>query len=137
MSGDAVFVDSNIWLYALIESADPRHIAAKSAIKHIETPIISSQVISEVCVNLLKKAGQTEVFVQELVTSFYSEYEVVSLDKAILLKASELRLEYSFSYWDSMIVASALEASCDVLYSEDMQHSLLIEDRLKIVNPFI
>lgn len=135
MSADTVFIDSNIWLYALIESDDSRHKAAKSTIQQSKVPVVSSQVVSEVCVNLLKKAGQPEAFIQELICSFYSKYEVVSLDKALFLKASDLRDKYSLSYWDSMIVAAALEASCSVLYSEDMQSGQLIEQSLRIVNP--
>jgi len=60
---------------------------------------------------------------------------VVSLGENILLKASDLRNRYSLSYWDSMIVAAALEASCSVLYSEDMQSGLLVDQSLKIINP--
>ncbi len=38
---------------------------------------------------------------------------------------------------DSLIVAAALDAGCDTLYSEDMQHSQVVEDRLRLVNPFV
>jgi predicted nucleic acid-binding protein len=40
------------------------------------------------------------------------------------------------AYWDSMICSAALEAGCEQLITEDMQHGLLMEDRLKIINPF-
>jgi len=86
---------------------------------------------------MLKKAGRKEPFIRELVSSFHSQYEVVLLTEEVLLKASRLRERYSLSYWDSMICSAALESNCSILLTEDMQHSLLIEDRLKIVNPFI
>jgi predicted nucleic acid-binding protein len=41
-----------------------------------------------------------------------------------------------YSYWDSLIIASALKNNCSICYSEDMQHGQLIEDRLKVINPF-
>jgi len=41
---------------------------------------------------------------------------------------------YGFSYYDSLIIASALECECSVLFSEDMQHGQIIESTLKIVN---
>nr|MBP8020297.1 hypothetical protein [Agitococcus sp.] len=44
---------------------------------------------------------------------------------------------YHFSVYDSMIVAAALLAQCRILYSEDMQHGLLVEGRLLIQNPFV
>ena len=43
---------------------------------------------------------------------------------------------YNFSTYDAMIVASAIEAGCDTLWSEDMQHGMTLEEGLRIVNPF-
>jgi predicted nucleic acid-binding protein len=43
---------------------------------------------------------------------------------------------YSLSPYDAMIAASALLADCDMLWSEDMQDGMTIENRLRIVNPF-
>jgi predicted nucleic acid-binding protein len=48
-----------------------------------------------------------------------------------------LAKRYKFSIFDAMIVASALEAGCQVLWSEDMQNGMIIEKRLRIVNPFV
>lgn len=136
MSGNRFFVDTNIWLYALIEGDDEqKRSSCKAVIQSSGSLIVSAQVISEVCVNLLKKANQTEVFVKDLINSFYLKYEVVSLAENHFLKASDLRLKYSFSYWDSLIVAAAIESSCPILYSEDMQNGLVVEDRLTIINP--
>lgn len=137
MSDKSTFIDSNVWLYAFIQGDKAKHLVAKEAVRQIKSPIISTQVISEVCVNMLKKAGRKESFIQELISSFHAQYEVVSLTEEILLKASRLREQYSLSYWDSMICSAALESNCTTLLTEDMQHSLLLEDRLRIVNPFI
>jgi predicted nucleic acid-binding protein len=43
---------------------------------------------------------------------------------------------YEFSFYDSVIVASALRAENDMLYTEDLQHGQVIEQQLKVVNPF-
>ena len=43
---------------------------------------------------------------------------------------------YGFSIYDAMIAASALDAGCDTLWSEDMQHGMALEEGLRIVNPF-
>ncbi len=48
----------------------------------------------------------------------------------------KIKMKYRFSYYDSLIVASALENDCSILYTEDMQNGQLIEDKLRIVNPF-
>ena len=129
------FIDTNIWLYAFIETdGEHKSVTAKSVIQKPDV-VVSTQVINEVCVNLLKKVSLPEDNIQALITAFYEKYTVTDIDKVILLKASELRRNYSLSYWDSLIVANALDADCAVLYSEDMQDGLQVEQRLTIINP--
>lgn len=62
---------------------------------------------------------------------------MVVIDVDIILKAAFLRKSYNLSYWDSMIVSSALESGCTILYSEDMQSGQIVEKQLKIINPFL
>jgi predicted nucleic acid-binding protein len=97
---------------------------------------VSTQVINEVCVNLIKKAQFSEQQIQQLIESFYAKYVVVELSKLLLLRGSALREQHAFSFWDSLIVAGALAANATVLYSEDMQDGLVVEKHLRIVNPF-
>ena len=131
------FIDSNIWLYAFINNSKEKQ---KSEIaKQIvlaNNIAISTQVINEVCVNLIKKAKFSEADIQELVRDFYFNYQVIGIDSIIQLDASKLRQNYCFSYWDSLIVASALNASADIIYSEDMQDRLVVNKSLTIINPF-
>lgn len=131
------FVDSNIWLYAFIEADDANKSAlARKLLQEIE-PVISSQVINEVSVNLLRKAHFPEEQIRQLVESFFEKYLVIEASKAVFLSASNLRQRYSLSYWDSLIVASALQAGVSILYSEDMQHGLKVDGQLEIVNPLV
>lgn len=41
------------------------------------------------------------------------------------------------SFWNSLISASALDNKCSLLYSEDMQHGLMVDNTLKLVNPLM
>ena len=59
-----------------------------------------------------------------------------SVNKSTVELCWEMRIRYHYSYYDSLILASAVESRCTVLYSEDMQHGQVIEKKLKIVNPF-
>jgi predicted nucleic acid-binding protein len=129
------FIDTNIWLYAFIETDGAQKSAAAKSVIQKPDVVVSTQVINEVCVNLLKKVSLPEDNIQALITAFYEKYTVADVDKVILLKASQLRMDYSLSYWDSLIVANALNADCAVLYSEDMQDGLQVEQRLTIINP--
>ncbi len=130
------FVDSNVWLYAFIEADDAAKSDAARELLQTTEPLISIQVINEVCVNLLKRAAFTEEQLREIVVAFFEKYCVVEFTESTFLKASELRERYSLSFWDSLIVSSALAAGANVLYSEDMQHGLSVEGRLEIINPF-
>ncbi len=137
VAADQCFVDSNLWLYAVIESGEAATKSATARMLVIERRIVSTQVINEVCVNLLRRAQRTEEEIRRVVQAFHAQHRVVPIIESTMLAASELREAYSLSYWDSLIVATALEAGATILYSEDMQHDLWIHTRLRIVNPFV
>ncbi|MDI9369991.1 MAG: PIN domain-containing protein [Synergistaceae bacterium] len=130
------FVDTNIWLYAFVEAQDRlKHSLAKAVVQRTGV-VLSTQVVNETCFNLLKKANSSETEIQRLIASFYAKYKVVPTERFAMQKGSNLRKRYGFSYWDSLVVACALLAECTVLYSEDMQTGLRVEDQTTIVNPF-
>jgi predicted nucleic acid-binding protein len=62
---------------------------------------------------------------------------LVAVEKNTLVLAEQLILRYDFQMFDSIIVATALENGCNILYSEDLHHNQLIEKKLKITNPFL
>ena len=135
-SGQICFIDTNIWLYAFIETQDKRKSeAAKSLIRESKI-VVSSQIINEVCVNLIKKASFKEDQVQRLIQSFYNKYSVIEVGYEMILEASRLRMKYAFSFWDSLVVAGALFSGSKILYSEDMQHHFSIQEKFIIKNPF-
>lgn len=141
MSEPLCFIDSNIWLYHLM--IDP---IANSALESKKRTlainlindvngIVSTQVINEVCSVLKRKAAFTESQIKQVIESFYNRVAVVELNRQILIHATQLRTSYGFSFWDGLIIASALSVNADVIYSEDMQDSLLIEGKITIINP--
>ena len=98
---------------------------------------ISIQVINECHWNLVRKFELIDEKVTRLIQENVIEItNVVSVDLSTYMKANMLRMRYNQSFWDSLIVASALESGCAVLYTEDMQDGQVIEEKLKIVNPF-
>ncbi len=130
------FIDTNIWLYSFIQSQnrDKTKIAA-NIIKKCEI-VISIQIINEICVNLIKKVDFSEEKIQNLIESLYKKYTVFELSQDILLKASKIRNNHGFSFWDSIVASSALDCDADYLLSEDMQDGFKLENKLTIVNPF-
>jgi predicted nucleic acid-binding protein len=131
------FIDTNIWLYALSESQDKqKHQIAKARIRGTLRITLSTQIINEVCFNLIRKFHADEADIGKLIRSFYRKHLIIELDQKILLHASDLRTAYRLSFWDSLVVASALAARATTLLSEDMQDGLIIGNQLTIVNPF-
>ena len=100
-------------------------------------PVISTQVISEY-INVIKrklKLPKDEIMDVCLQNIEMSILQPVSL--TTLKYARDLIDRYDFQLFDSIIVASALEANCHILYSEDMYHGLMVENRMTIINPFV
>ncbi|MBF0399179.1 MAG: PIN domain-containing protein [Magnetococcales bacterium] len=130
------FVDTNIFVYALGKSPNFRKDTANQILNGVTRPVINGQVIRELGYNLRKKAGYGEEELQEVIRQLYLDCEILADHETLFLHASRLREALSISYWDSLIVAAALTAGCDTLYSEDMQHGQRIAGSLTIINPF-
>jgi len=145
MKEDRVFVDTNIWIYGLTESkleADKKKreislLLLEELLKQQVQICISIQVVNECHWNLVKKFELPDEKVMRLIQENVIEItNVVSVDLITYMKANILRTQYNLSFWDSLIVASALENNCSILYTEDMKNGQVIEGKLKIVNPF-
>ena len=116
------FVDSNIWIYLFSDDDPVRKAKANEFIIGTRKKYVSWQIINETCSVLLHKKRKNETFIRFVVDYIYKSCEVVDFNASLLEAASDLRTRYSISFWDSLIVAAALEAECSTLASEDMQH---------------
>src|SRR5690349_11339598 len=131
------FIDTNVWLYAFIDNQDPRKAQiAKELLRNTPNIVVGLQVINEVCVNLVKNELMDEADIRVLIDTFYAKHHVIDLTYDILQKASHLRQMFTLSFWDSLIIATAIISGCTHIVSEDMQDGLRIENQLTIVNPF-
>lgn len=130
------FVDSNIWLYAFIEGEDTKKSESARSVIGSDDIVISSQVINEVCVNLIRQASFSERDIRSLVYSFYQNYRVVDLNRETVILASKLRENHALSFWDSHIVAVAFYSGSEKLITEDLQDGQKIGTKLAVVNPF-
>lgn len=131
------FADTNIWLYAFIRGQSAEKTSIAQSLLSGRRFIISTQVISEVSVNMIRKASFSEFQIQELITAFFQQHTVVLLNEEIFQNASRLRERYRIAYWDSLLVSAALNAGATQFYSEDMQHGQIFDDKLQVINPFL
>lgn len=131
------FIDSNVWLYAFIKGQDlQKEQRANQVISTTPNIQVSTQVISEVCANIIKHKLLDEDGIRALIDTFYVRHSVIDVAYTVLREATTIREEYSLSYWDSTIVAAALESGAAHLLSEDMHDGLVVRGQITIVNPF-
>jgi len=134
---DKIFIDSNIFLYAFNSDGSKKQQTASNIIlQENANSFMSVQVINEVSNNMLKKLDFTNSEIREFIEDSYKRFFVINFSKDIFHKASEIRDNYKISYYDSLIVASALSVGCTILYSEDMQNRLIVDNQVTIINPF-
>jgi predicted nucleic acid-binding protein len=129
----ASFFDSNVVLY-LVASDPAKAQQAREIVNR--GGIISVQVLNESANVLRRKRSLAWPEIKSFTSHLRRRLEVhpVTLD----IHHSGLRLaeRYGFAIYDSFIVAAALSADCDTLWSEDMQDGMVVDGRLTITNPF-
>jgi predicted nucleic acid-binding protein len=135
---DTVFVDTNIYIYAAVESNGTKHRIASDLLSRLSqtAPIIAStQTIGEFYTAMSKNNRPHEEimsFIDEIIDG--ADVKTVTLE--IIEQCFVLRKRYNYTYWDSLLLATALHSGCEVFYSEDMQDGQVIEDTITIRNPF-
>lgn len=128
-----LFVDSNVVLYLL--SADAAKAERAEALIR-QRPAISVQVLNEVTQVCRRKLGMAWNEIGAFLDVVKSLCHVVPLTVAVHDGARCLAERYGLSFYDACIVAAAQIEGCDVLYTEDMHHELIVEDSLTLRNPF-
>ena len=137
---DKVFIDTNIFVYSALDDEEEKVKREKSIelLKKFsgQQTFVSTQILNEFY-SVLLKHNIPDKDIQDKLNTIIND-SMVSLIRIETIKNSwELRARYNISFWDSIIVASALENKCTILYTEDLHHSQLIAGRLRILNPFI
>ncbi|MBI4648875.1 MAG: PIN domain-containing protein [Bacteroidia bacterium] len=130
------FIDSNILVYLASTNIDKAN-KAKELLNKGEELFISIQVLNEFSAVCFKKELAPHEKIKKYVEEFHLCFNVAGVDFLNISKCFDIKMRYKYSYYDSLIIATALINDCPVLYSEDMQHNQLIENKLTIINPFI
>ncbi len=127
------FVDTNVLVYAFTPESEK--VRTAEALLGAE-PVISVQGLNEMVNVLRRKRAFTWPEIDVVVGAVVMLCQVRPQSLATHTLARQLAERYRFSWWDSLQLASALEAGATSFWSEDLQHDLLVEQRLRICNPF-
>ena len=136
MKDNKSFVDTNILIYCYSESELDKKEIALSA---VSTPnaIVSTQVLQEIS-NVLNKKFKLNWFdIERTIDEIINNLIVHINQTKTVQEACKIAYRYHYSFYDSLIIASAIESGCKTLYSEDLQHNQIIEKTMRIVNPFV
>jgi len=130
-----ISLDTNVLIYNHGVNGGTKQLIADSLLDNV--PVISTQVISEY-LNVIKRISKMNKSDLLKICAEWLEYcQVQPVSLSTIKLAHHLVQRYDFQLFDSIIVASALEAECDILYSEDLHHGLIVENKLTILNPFV
>jgi predicted nucleic acid-binding protein len=131
------FFDTNVLIYADDRAVPAKQRSALALVaehRRAGTGVVSLQVLQEYFVTVTRKL-RVDPGVARRKVELLSEFDVASPELADILAAIDLHRLHNLSFWDALIIRSAKQAGCSVLFSEDMQHTRDL-DGLQIVNPF-
>lgn len=128
-----ITLDTNIVIYALLrESKADAALAALGA-----SDFLSAQILNEYASVAFRKLRRTwSEIAADLVVVREAVPTILPLDERANLDALRIAERYRLSFYDSLIIAVALAGGAQTLYSEDMQHDLVIDGTLRVVDPF-
>ena len=132
------FLDTNIFVYLFDETDDDKRERAERLVQQAlenETGCISYQVVQETINVITRKLNATPEKARQILDRVLIPLWRVNPTRTLYQRGLDLQTRYRLSFYDSLIVASALAAGCKTLYSEDMQHGQHIEG-VSITNPF-
>jgi predicted nucleic acid-binding protein len=128
-----IFVDTNVFVYAF--SVDPRRTAARKILA--DGGLISAQVLNEFTSVMRTKGRRSWEEIERSLSVILRRFPtVLPLTVETHAAAVPLARDHSIAFYDALVLAAAIDAGCETLYSEDFQHGRRFGD-CTIVNPFL
>jgi predicted nucleic acid-binding protein len=128
------FLDTNVLVYAF--TADPRAATAQALLER--GCAIGVQGLNEFANVARRKLGMTWQEMRDALRAIRALCPtIVSMDVETHDDALRIAERYGYAIFDALIIASAVRTDCHTLWSEDIQHDLVIDERLRIANPFL
>lgn len=133
-----VALDTNVLAYAQGVNGDAMRKTALAIIGVLpaDAVVLPAQVIAELFQVLIRKGQLTPAQARAAILAWCNVFPVVETSLSVLLSAAELAVTHRFSFWDGMVLASASEAGCRLLLSEDLQPGFTW-NAVTVANPFV
>lgn len=133
---DKIFLDTNILVYSYSAVEQNKQTIARELItKNIS--FISTQVLQELTNTVTKKFKFSYANAAIAIKECCQNCNLHTNNSDTILQACIIAERYGYSFYDSLIIAAALEIGCTILYSEDLNNKQIIFNSLTIINPFV
>lgn len=130
------FLDSNIVIYLYSNDEPIKRALCEQFLNQPENISISTQVLNEF-IHVFRHKRKIDIEqIRKAIKELAELFTIASITPNTIENALSIADKYHYSYFDSLIIASAIEYQCNILYTEDLHANQLIEKTLKIVNPF-
>lgn len=135
---DKVLLDTNLWVYLYSQNSPNKSVKVRELLNNNFTSIIiSTQILGEFYNVMTKKKLKPKDEVKQIILEMVTNFSIVEIDVLKVITALDINSKYGYTYWDSLVLATAIQQNCTILYSEDMQANQLIEQKTIIINPFL
>lgn len=133
-----VFFDTNILVYSVDERTPEKKVIASNLLNEAsrsKNGIISTQSLQEFYNAAVKKLNLSKQAAKEYVDFFSKQFPVKEISIPLIIKAIDISIKNGLSFWDSLILSTANDTGCILVYSEDMNSGQMICGT-KVLNPF-
>ena len=130
-----VFLDTNVLIYSYSSTEVEKQTTARKLIADNNT-FISTQVLQELTNTVTRKFKFSYSDAVNTMNECCQNNNLHINTNTTIIEACRIAQQYKFSFYDSLIIASAIESNCHLLYSEDMNNGQVIDKKIRIVNPF-
>ena len=130
------FFDTNQIIYLYSSNELNKTNTVKNCVLETDSHV-STQVLQEMCNVMRRKYGAPLTVIDNILSQIEMNFKIYKNSVSTVRLALQIADRYQFAFYDSMIIAAALESGCSILYSEDMHHEQKIDNQLTILNPFL
>ncbi|MDB6139845.1 MAG: hypothetical protein JWO94_2917 [Verrucomicrobiaceae bacterium] len=121
-----VFIDTNILVYAHDADAGVKHEKARELVTAFwlaaDKPFISTQVVAELHVNLVRKLKTTVLEAAEIAALYLDNWQMIYASASLIHEAWEIQHQWQLSFWDAQMIAAARRANAWETWTEDLNH---------------
>ncbi|MCL2190283.1 MAG: PIN domain-containing protein [Defluviitaleaceae bacterium] len=135
MPADKVFLDSNLLVYLYSHTEQEKANRVIDVICN-NNCFISTQVLNEFSNVCIRKLGFAISDIKKAISEIAAACHLLYINENDIFLALRIHNEYKYSYYDSLMIASALESGCNYLFSEDMSDGQIINSSITIKNVF-